>query len=467
MRFSSQPQLTRRGLLSVFVAKACFSILFLSAVSLLGCSSIEENSHSKNVSQGLAIVQGLTNDTATQIAILAPKSMKLSIKVTDVTKSTEPILIPHEILFHEIAESPQALRHVRLSGLSVEKKYQIEVKDQYGRIVDTRQFRSLDTRPRKVKIATASCMSDLYLSDNSTMWKSVKDANPDLLILLGDNVYAAIVGGVYKGPLDQVTLWNRYAESFLKLDFYRFEFLIPTVAVWDDYDFGMKDGGTNNPHRFTAKTVFDAFYPQGAGSEFPNYEKGPGIAARYSAFGFEFILFDNRTFRTSETHFGNEQEEWFFNGLSKEKKPIWLISGDQWFGGYHKFESYEGNHPQSFVKFLNRVRKTNRLAMFFSGDRHLSEVIKVEKDFLGYETYEFTSSPLHAKTYPSSWDTVPNRRHVKGIAEKVNFNLFSVEAPESSGKLQLTVEAIGAKSQKFYSFSVTLQPRDASLRSKN
>jgi alkaline phosphatase D len=457
MRCSSRPHAVRSVLLS----------LFLSSIFLGGCTSIEENSKSKNIAQGLAIVQGLTNDTATQIAILAPKSMKLSIKVTDVTKSTEPILIPHEILFHEIAESPQALRHVRLSGLALEKNYRLEVKDQYGRTVDVRQFNSLDTRPRRVKIATASCMSDLYVSDSAPMWKSVKDAKPELLVLLGDNVYAAVVGGVYKGPLDQVTLWNRYAETFLKLDFYRFEKLIPTIAVWDDFDFGMKDGGTSNPHRFTAKTVFDAFFPQGPGAEFPNYEKGPGTSARYSAFGFEFVLFDNRTFRTAETHFGTEQEEWFFNGLSKEKKPMWLVSGDQWFGGYHKFESYEGNHPKSFTVFLNRLSKSSRPAMFFSGDRHLSEVIKVEKELLGYETYEFTSSPLHAKTYPSNWDTIPNRRHVQGIAQKLNFNLVTVEAPEPSGKVQLTVEAIGAKSQSFFSLPVTVQPRSPSLRSKN
>lgn len=457
MRFFSRPLTVRLGLLSLI-----FCSLFLN-----GCTSIEESGKSKNIAQGLAIVQGLTNDTATQIAILAPKSMKLSIKVTDVTNSSEPILIPHEILFHEIAESPQALRHVRLSGLSIEKKYQLEVKDQYSRTIDARRFKSLDTRPRKVRIATASCMSDLYVSDITPMWQSVKGAKPELLVLLGDNVYAALVGGVYKGPLDQVTLWNRYAETFLKLDFYRFENLIPTIAIWDDFDFGMKDGGTNNPHRFAAKAVFDAFYPQGAGSEFPNYEKGPGISARYSAFGLEFVLFDNRTFRTSETHFGPEQEEWFFSALTKQKNPMWLISGDQWFGGYHKFESYEGNHPKSFAEFLNRLSKTSRPAMFFSGDRHLSEVIKVEKELLGYETYEFTSSPLHAKTYPSNWDTIPNRRHVKGIAQKLNFNLVTVEAPEASGKLLMTAEAIGAKNQSFFSLPVTVQPRSAPLRTKN
>lgn len=458
----SQPKVTRRRFLLVI-----FASLFLAGPFVVGCASVEETNTPKNIAQGLAIVQGLTNDNATQIAILAPKSMKLSIRVTDVTNVSEPKLIPHEILFHEITESPQAVRHVRLSELSPEKSYQLEVKDQYSRIVDTRQFNSLNTKPRKVKIATASCMSDLYVSDSVPMWKAIKDAQPELLILLGDNNYAAVVGGVYKGPLDQVTLWNRYAETFLKLDFYRFEKLIPTIAIWDDFDFGMKDGGTNNPHRFAAKTVFDAFYPQGTGPEFSNYEKGPGISARYSAFGFEFILFDNRTFRTPETHFGQEQEEWFFSSLAKEKKPMWLISGDQWFGGYHRFESYEGNHPKSFSRFMSRLSKTNRTAMFLSGDRHLSEVNRVEKDLLGYETYEFTSSPLHAKTYPSNWDTIPNRRHVKGIAQKLNFNVLTVEAPEANGKLQLTVEAIGAKSQIFFSLPVMISPRNSSLRSKN
>lgn len=452
-----------------FQKLAIFSLSVLSFLSLIACTSLDDGKSAQkgqagNSKHGLAIVQGLTNDTATQIAILAPKSMKLNITVKEkAATEAEPRILPHDILFHEITESIQVVRHVRVNGLSPANKYLLEVQDQYGRLIDTREFSSLNTTPRKVRIATASCMSDLYMSDSYPLWEAVRKADPELLVLLGDNVYAAVVGGVYKGPLDQVTLWNRYAESFLKLDFYRFEKLIPTVAIWDDFDFGMKDGGTNNPHRFVAKTVFDAFYPQGIGNDFPNYEKGPGTSARYRAFGFDFFLFDNRTFRSpkdsqeaSGTHFGAEQEDWFFSSLSSSKLPMWLISGDQWYGGYHKFESYEGNHATSFSKFMQRLSKSKRISLFLSGDRHLSEVMKIEKEKLGYETYEFTSSPLHAKTYPSNWDTIPNRRHVAGISQKPNFNIITVMENDLSGKVKVVVEAIGAKSEVYFTTPLSI-----------
>ncbi len=472
MNFSQPMAFAKRGrAISLFSVIGAF-------LTLTACTSLESTHSPRSATSGLAIVQGITNDSATQIAILAPKTMKLSITVFDSTNADEPVIIPHDIVFHEIAESPQVVRHVRLQGLSPIKKYRLEVRDQYGRVVDNRNFSSLDTRPRNLKIATASCMSDLYTSDSYLLWTSLKESKPDLLILLGDNVYAALVGGVYKDPLDQITLWNRYAETFLKLDFYRFNNLIPTIAIWDDFDFGMKDGGTDNPHRHEAKVVFDAYYPQGSGSEFPNYEKGPGTSAIYKAFGFDFFLFDNRTFRTPakanlpepETHFGTEQEEWVFSRFGDSKKsqsPAWLISGDQWFGGYHKFESYEGNHPKSFSRFLRTLGKASRTAFFVSGDRHLSEIMKIEKELLGYETFEFTSSPLHAKTYPANWDTIPNRRHVVGIAQKPNFNLLHVKALNPTAKIELTVQAIGAKNEVYFTYPVSISPRNSSVKVRN
>ena len=42
---------------------------------------------------------------------------------------------------------------------------------------------------------------------------------------------------------------------------------------------------------------------------------------------------------------------WFKNELKDSPDKLYLVSGDQFQGAYHRFESFEGNHPEKFIKF--------------------------------------------------------------------------------------------------------------------
>ena len=48
-----------------------------------------------------------------------------------------------------------------------------------------------------------------------------------------------------------------------------------------------------------------------------------------------------------QTHFGAEGERWLSEQLAQSKEPTFLVSGDQFFGGYHPFESYRGQSSQA------------------------------------------------------------------------------------------------------------------------
>lgn len=406
--------------------------------------------------EGLAILQGLTNTHATQISIVVPFDKSLRVQFSDLT-TMKPLTDVVEIQ-HSIPNSRTSVRQFLIRRLNPKNTYQLTVLEENGREIDSRRFRSLDISRKTVTFAAASCMSDYFLEHQSGMWSSLRESKPDFLILLGDNNYAAIINSVNRGPLPLHTLWERYAESALQLDLYHFPELLPTVAIWDDFDYGMKDGGVNHPYGRESKKAFEAYFAQNKTSDYPEYEKGPGIAAVWKSFGLEFYLLDNRTFRTDATHFGDEQEAWIMNRLSQSQNPSWLVSGDQWFGGYHRFESYEGNHKESFRDFLTSVKKTKAHVLFLSGDRHLSEVMKIEPELLGYETYEFTSSPMHAKTYPSNWDTIPNRRHWMGVAQQLNFKIFEVQSPLKAER-RLKARAVGLDKKVFYEAEIPLRKR--------
>jgi alkaline phosphatase D len=241
----------------------------------------------------------------------------------------------------------------------------------------------------------------------------------------------------------------------------------------------MNDGDRTYPFRAQALEIHTAFF--GSKSLPPIVRPGPGAASLVRGFGQTFIFLDDRSFRSKnltpeicrklpshsackgkefvidreETHFGDEQERWLFTQLRASKGPIWLASGDQWFGAYHPFESFAGNHPKAFESFLRRLRPLGKKVLFLSGDRHLSEISRIEPSVLGYETFELTSSPIHARTFPSSWKEIPNPLQVNGIAENFNFLIVDSEAKEQ--ELEARVKAIGLGGKVFFERQINLK----------
>lgn len=255
-----------------------FSLLFL-----VGCAT-RDVVPDFNDRSGLPVVQGLTNESATQFAVVAPEAMKLKFTVERVPPSTAGSLpataaaSKDVTIASEIRASPDSnivVHHVMLHGLRLDVSYQLEIRDQYDQLVDQRLFRALNTKSKSARVIAASCLYDAFLMESRQMWKSVAQVKPDMVLLIGDNVYAEIANGRFPSPLDEKALWIRYSETFFALDFYKMKTLIPTLVTWDDHDYGMKDGNRENPNRLASKRVLEAFFPQSATPAFPQYEKGP------------------------------------------------------------------------------------------------------------------------------------------------------------------------------------------------
>ncbi len=456
--------MVRRSFNLVVISSFTAWILFCTS----GCSSTSKVSEIN----GLPIVQGLTNAVATQIAVAAPSDLHLDFFYGENALAK----IPSNIVSSSARKSTDlVVHHLQIENLKVGTEYTLEVREasglevhgvssRAGRLVDRRRFKSLDTSPRPARVIAASCLYDLYLNESKGMWKALLDAKPDLLLLIGDNVYAEVKNGRFPSPLDESALWTRYSETFQALDFYKSSTLVPTLVTWDDHDYGMKDGSLENPHKLESKKVLEAFFAQAPSPIFSEFTKGPGVSSKFDAFGYRFLLLDNRSFRTpkdttpeDETHFGIEQEKWIRENVINTSNPVWLISGDQWFGAYHRFESYEGRHPQSFKRFLRSLRDTEATLMFLSGDRHMSEVNRIESTLLGYETFEFTSSALHSKTHASNWDTIPNKRQVRGIDLNHSFTMFNVRPQMLDRTVILQGEVLGRESKVLYSFDFEIK----------
>lgn len=387
----------------------------------------------------LGILQGPSNSTTVTLSVVAPKMLELTFVIVEDTAN--PLTTVRPIVAQKIIlsdRSTTAVHQMLVEDLKPNSRYVLEVVNSFGRTVDRRTFATADLNKKNARIAIASCLSDVYRDEQAIMWRSVEAENPDLILLIGDNVYADTVMGRYLGPQNGEGLWKRYAETFGLLHLYKFKHLKPILAVWDDHDYGTNDGDRTNPYRFESLKVLQGFFPQTT-QKIPEFQAGPGASSMLKAFGLRIALLDDRSFRspTSEsqfepekqTHFGSEQEDWLFSQKDPTSLTL-LISGDQWFGAYHRFESYERNHPKSLEKFLSRLKHFVDPAVFISGDRHLSEVMRIEPRLLGYETFEITSSAIHSKTHPSGWDKTPNPRQIRGKDLVFQYTVIDLESDQ-------------------------------------
>lgn len=444
-------------------------VLFLGNF-LTSCSMIK--SKTSSTGNSFSIIQGLTSATTTEINILINKQDNPIVSLIDEKSNSKMSMSSSNDYFIEGSE--WGTKRIYFSNLTENNDYTLQVKSTTG-FIDSRSLRTLDLTKKKPRIAILSCMDDDKINEQKIMWQGLISQSPDMIFLIGDQVYADWKDGKkLSTPLTIPQVWNRYVDSRLVIDLYKSKKLIPTLAIWDDHDYGINDGDETNPIKEDLKKLFYSFYPQNEESAF--FSKGPGVSFHFKAFEQNFYFLDNRSFRSpnlmpiicekkknhqfcskiypdkkgsNQTVFGAETEKWVIELIKKSISPNWLISGDQFFGGYHPFESYEGTHPESFAKFLNQLKLTNKRIIFVSGDRHLSEVMKIEKSLLNYETFEITSSGMHARVFPSGWDEFPNPRQIVGMGQTLNYSI--VESGLDKNTLSIKVNAFGPQKKLLYS----------------
>jgi alkaline phosphatase D len=373
----------------------------------------------------LGIVQGVTNAKSTQLALLHKENEPVRLLLWDLA-AAKPIHPTHHKDFKR-SPSPWIVTQVRFDGLTPNLPYLLQVLKNRDELVDSRVLSTLDVTRSKIRFAVASCMDDAYEKEQREMWSDLLEAKPQAILLIGDNVYADRNGRLPVSVADPKTLWIRYVETRQSLELYKAGRLTPVFAIWDDHDYGINDGDREHPYKKESMETFRAFFPQDPLPGF--YEHGPGASSRLVAWGQEFYFLDDRSFRSPvgkepETHWGQPQEEWLFQHLNQSSRPVWLLNGDQYFGGYHKFESYEGRHPKSFKEFLARLRKVKVPFVLVSGDRHLTELMELKADDVGRRTYEITTSAIHAKTFPDAWKDTPNPRQIAGQSGIFNYAIF-------------------------------------------
>lgn len=267
---------------------------------------------------------------------------------------------------------------------------------------------------------------------------------PAAMIWMGDNCY------LREGDFDSLPgVQARYTHTRSLPEMQPVLGAMANYAIWDDHDYGTNDSDRSYAFKDLSRQTFQQFWANptygvpGAGVE--------GITTQFSWGDATFFLLDDRWNRAPDsrttgerTMLGQNQFQWLVDSL-KTNDSRWkiIVLGGPFLNTAQAAENYIKNFPAERAALLEALA-TERIpgVLFLSGDRHFSEVSKLERPGL-YPLYDFTISSLTAGI--SKGADEPNTLRVPGThVETHNFALLNFSGPDKARVLSVeTFDADG------------------------
>jgi alkaline phosphatase D len=301
------------------------------------------------------------------------------------------------------------------------------------------------------RIAIGSCTDQ---AKPQPIWNTVLADRPDLAIFAGDNVYASDV------PWSLAKLEQAYALQAAVPGFARLRASVPHLAIWDDHDYGMNDGGAGFAHRQASKDAFLQFWQAGANDPRRTRE-GIYHAETFGPPGqrLQVILLDARWFKSpwkptdqrnapgkerylpdedpAKTMLGAAQWAWLERQLREPADLRLIVSGIQVVADGHGWERW-GNFPLERARLVRAIAGTRANGVvFISGDRHVGALYAQLRE-APYPLYELTSSGI---THPwkDAAEAGPNR--IGALFTEPHFGVVEIDWAARTVQLQIKDQA--------------------------
>ncbi len=237
---------------------------------------------------------------------------------------------------------------------------------------------------------------------------------------------------------------------------------MPQFAMWDDHDYGPNDIGKNYILKETSRQIFNSYFCNPSSGE-----NGQGIYTMTSWGDIDIFMTDDRWWRSADQlkdtidgkpnpdkrMLGKQQMEWLKNSLLYSSATFKIIAvGSQVLNPVSPFDTW-WDFPAEYDELMNFLKeyKINGV-VFLTGDRHHSEIIKVDRPGT-YPLYDITVSPLTSGTHKFGGPEKENRYRVLGLDEKQNSARFSFSGIR--GNRKMLVQYLGLKGEKLGEWSIT------------
>lgn len=293
--------------------------------------------------------------------------------------------------------------------------------------------------------------------NDSTIFETMAKEKAAFCLWLGDNWYTREV--------DYGTKWGLWYRASRDRSWPVLQGLLkamPQYAIWDDHDYGPNNSDKAYIFKEESRKIFMSYWGN------PSYGfNNEGIYTKLSYADADLFLMDDRYFRSNDDMmdsvngkpnpakrmWGQKQMDWLKNALlfSRANFKI-IVTGSQTLNPLSKDDCLQ-HYPAEFkelMDFLSEERING--VMFFTGDRHHSEVVSYLREG-AYPIFDVTSSAFTSGVGKVRDYEKNNPARVEGtLVEANNYTRVSITGKARERKLK--VEFIGVKGEKLAEWTV-------------
>jgi alkaline phosphatase D len=291
---------------------------------------------------------------------------------------------------------------------------------------------------------------------DTSIFETMAKEKSAYMLWLGDAWYTREVDYFSKWGL-----WNRASRDRSIPVLQNFLKAMPHFAIWDDHDFGPNDIGASYILKDESRKVFSSYFCN------PSYgQNGQGIYSIVNWGDVDVFLTDDRWWRSEDKikdtvngkpnpdkrMLGKQQMEWLKNSLLYSWATFKIIAmGSQALNPVSPFDKWQ-DFPAEYDELMNFISEYNiNGVVFLTGDRHHSEIIKVNRPGT-YPLYDITVSPLTSEGHNFSEKEKNNPYRIIGIEQSQNYGRISFSGKRGDRKMK--VEYLGLKGEKLGDWSV-------------
>ena len=282
---------------------------------------------------------------------------------------------------------------------------------------------------------------------DSSIFQTMAKEQKAFMLWLGDNWYTREVD-----YFDEWGMWYRAHRDRSSPVLQPLLKSTSHYAIWDDHDYGPNDVGGQYMLKETSREVFSKYWLN------TTYGRnGQGVYSMMTYGDVDLFMMDDRWWRSPDAlpdsvngqpnaakrMWGADQLDWLKASLLYSRAPFKIIAnGSQVLNPASPYDKLL-NCPVEYQELMDFIKqhKINGV-VFMSGDRHHSEIIKVERTGT-YPLFDITVSPLTSGTHTFSGPEKNNPYRVLGIDEKQNYGKISFTG--ARGQRKMTVEFFGVK----------------------
>jgi alkaline phosphatase D len=302
-----------------------------------------------------------------------------------------------------------------------------------------------------------------YGQDSSIFYTMAKEPQQAFMLWLGDNWYTRDADYFSAWGLHKRASTDRSSPSlqpFLKA--------MPHYAIWDDHDYGPDNADKSFGLKDDSREVFMESWCN------PTFgQNGEGVYSTITYNDLQVFLLDDRWFRSNDKTpdsiegkpnlnkrmFGEMQMEWLKNSLRGSNtnpniKFRIIATGSQVLNPISPADCFR-HFSTEYNELMTFLATENiQSVLFLTGDRHLSQVIKLDRPGR-YPLYDVTVSSLTAGS--ARFNTIEKNlpAMVLGIDGKQNYAKITI-AGEGLQRT-LSVNYFGLKGEKLGEFKLSLK----------